>query len=473
MRLRECDMELQKIGQPTYSREDISIGIAHIGVGNFHRSHQAMYLNRLMNSGQALDWGICGIGLLPGDVRMRDALASQDYRYTLVEKSSGGICDAETVGSIVDYRFAPENPDAVLNLLTSPAIRIVSLTITEGGYNIDRSTGQFMLHTAAIQSDLANLNQPTTAFGYITEALRRRRLTGTPPFTVMSCDNLPGNGHVAHHAITAYAGAFDTELADWINTNVAFPNSMVDRITPVTTDEDRAYVREMYGINDAWPVMCEPFTQWVLEDNFTCGRPPYEEVGVQIVDDVVPYELMKLRLLNATHQGMAYFGMLLGYTYVHEAVADLRIERFLRDYLEEARATLPPIPGVDVDDYIEQLFVRYRNEAIADTLARLAVDASDRIPKFALPAVRDNLAAGRPVQYGAMLVASWAEYLRTAEPESVVDTMRDTLHAHLAKGSFLECEEVFGDLGANEVFRETYLKYRSNQGKPDTSNWFN
>ncbi|MCO5227605.1 MAG: mannitol dehydrogenase family protein [Thermomicrobiales bacterium] len=449
-------MKTQPCAQPTYRREDINVGIAHIGVGNFHRSHQAMYLDRLMNNGLAQDWGICGIGLLPGDVRMRDALAAQDYRYTLVEKAGDGSANARVIGSIVDYLFAPDDPEKILNLLASPNLRTVSLTITEGGYNIDRATGAFMLDTPAIQHDLAHADQPTTAFGYIVAALRRRRDAGIPPFTVMSCDNLPGNGHVAHHAITAFAAAIDPELAAWVDAHVAFPNAMVDRITPVTTDVDREFVRSTWGVNDAWPVMCEPFTQWVLEDHFTLGRPPYEEVGVQIVDDVVPYELMKLRLLNATHQAMAYIGMLLGYTYVHEAVADPRIERFLRDYLAEARVTLAPVAGVDLDDYIEQLFVRYRNPAIADTLARLAVDASDRIPKFVLPAVRDNLAAGRSVRYGAMLVASWAEYLQTANPESIVDTMRDTMLAYLAEGRFLECADVFGELGGSAEFTTVY-----------------
>ncbi|MCA9832361.1 MAG: mannitol dehydrogenase family protein [Thermomicrobiales bacterium] len=449
-------MTLEKLSLPTYRRGDITPGIAHIGVGNFHRSHQAMYLNQLMNRGLAQDWGIVGIGLLPGDVRMRDALAEQDYRYTLVEKYSDGATKAQTIGSIVGYLFAPDDPDSALHLLTSPQIRIVSLTITEGGYNIDRATGEFLLDTPAIAADIQHPESPTTAFGYITAALKRRRETGIPPFTVMSCDNLPGNGHIAKHAVTAFARAVDPDLANWIEEAVAFPNSMVDRITPMTTDADRTFVTETYGIVDAWPVMCEPFTQWVLEDRFTIGRPPYENAGVQIVPDVVPYELMKLRLLNATHQAMAYIGMLLGYTYVHEAVADIRIERFLRDYLEEARVTLPPVPGVDLDAYIEELFVRYRNPYIADTLTRLAVDASDRIPKFVLPSVRDNLAAGRDVTWGAAVVATWAEYLRVSDPETIVDAMLDELLRYVFAGDFLGCEAVFGELGHNEQFVATY-----------------
>ena len=444
------------LAAPTYDRSRITTGIAHIGVGNFHRSHQAMYIDRLMNRGLAHDWGIVGIGLLPGDVHMRDALRAQHFAYTLVERHGDGSVRGRIIGAMVDYRFAPDDPEGTLALLTSPAIRIVSLTITEGGYNIDRASGEFLLDTPAIVADIAHPGAPGTVFGYLTEALRCRRAAGIAPFTVMSCDNLPGNGQVARRAVTAFAQAVDPELAQWIATNVAFPNAMVDRITPVTTAADSALVRDTFGIDDAWPVMTEPFAQWVLEDQFPAGRPPLEEAGVQLVHDVVPYELMKLRLLNASHQAMAYIGMLLGYTYVHEAVADARIELFLRGYLHEARQTLPVVQGQNIDTYIEELFVRFRNPFIADTLARLAVDASDRLPKFVLPSIRDNLAAGREVPFGAAVVATWAEYLRRANQESVADGLRDVLYAAIRAGDFLACTPVFGDLGRDAQFIAAY-----------------
>ena len=446
---------------PTYDRSRLQARIAHIGVGNFHRSHQAMYLHTLLSQGKSTNWGICGIGVMPGDVAMRDALASQDFLYTLVEKSGDGSIAATRIGSICGFLLATEDTQAVLDLLASADVRIVSLTITEGGYNIDRVSGEFALHDPRVRHDLAHPQSPTTVFGLITEALRLRRGRDIPPFTVMSCDNLPGNGHVARQAILAYASAIDPDLAMWIDQHVTFPNSMVDRITPVTTDADRELVRTRFGLDDRWPVITEPFTQWVLEDSFCNGRPEFEQVGVKLVPNVAPYELMKLRLLNGSHQAMAYIGLLRGHTFVHEAVADPDIRLFLQQYLDEARVTLPPVPGVDVDHYIETLFERFSNAAIADTLARLAVDASDRIPKFVLPTIRDNLAAGRPVQRGADVVAHWAEYL--ARSEGVDDALAEDLvplarHADVMK---LVCyEPIFGDMAGQKAFAEAYRTAR-------------
>jgi mannitol 2-dehydrogenase len=422
-----------------------------------------MYVDRLLSQGGHEEWGICGIGVMPGDAAMRDALAAQDYVYTLVEKSGDGSLAARRIGSICGFLYAPDDPDAVLALLTAPTTRIVSLTITEGGYNIDRATGEFDLDNPAVHSDIANPGHPSTVFGYITEALCLRRDRDIPPFTVMSCDNLPGNGHVARHAIQAYAQEIDPELSRWIEAEVAFPNSMVDRITPVTTYADRDLVRAVFGIDDRWPVMTEPFTQWVLEDTFSNDRPAFEQVGVQVVDDVVPYELMKLRLLNASHQAMAYIGMLRGHTYVHEATADPVIDRFLRTYLAEARVTLAPLPGVDLDEYIESLFTRFANAAIADTLARLAVDASDRIPKFVLPTIRDNLAATRPITMGATMIATWSWWLRKMADEGRAAGIQDPLKDELVwraqdddPATFVAMRSVFGSLSANTGFQREY-----------------
>ncbi|WP_432974851.1 mannitol dehydrogenase family protein [Dactylosporangium sp. CA-233914] len=395
-----------------YDRSAISVGIAHIGVGNFHRSHQAMYLDRLLRQGRALDWGICGIGLLPADARMRDALRSQDFRYTLVEQSAEGSSSATEIGSIVDYLFAPEQLDAVLKLLATPSTRIVSLTITEGGYNISDSTGEFDAQNPEIIADIAPGARPATVFGIIVAGLRLRRERGIEPFTVMSCDNIEGNGDVTRGSIVAFARLLDPDLAEWIERTVRFPNSMVDRITPVTTPEDRNMVAERFGVRDAWPVICEDFVQWALEDDFSQGRPPWEAVGVQMVEDVRPYELMKLRLLNASHQAMAYFGLLAGYRLVHEAAVDPLIVEFLRRYMdEEATPTLAPVPGVDLDRYKETLLERFANAAVGDTLARLATDGSDRIPKWLVPVIRERRDAGLPAPLSAAVVASWARYI--------------------------------------------------------------
>lgn len=451
-----------KITRPTYDPETIGPGIAHFGVGSFHRSHMAMYLDQLISQGGHDDWGIIGIGVMPGDAAMRDALAGQDYRYTLVEKHNDGSVAARQIASIRDFLFAPEDPGAVLNLLTNPAIRIVSLTITEGGYNIDRTTGEFDLTNPLIQRDLADTHNPASVFGYITEALRLRRERNTPPFTVMSCDNLPGNGDVTRQAVLTFAGALDSSLASWIDEHVTFPSSMVDRITPVTTDADRAMVTKTFGVRDAWPVVTEPFTQWVLEDSFCNGRPAFEAAGVHIVEDVGPYELMKLRLLNAGHQAIAYIGLLFGHEFVHEAVVDHDIQQFLHAYLEEARVTLSPVPGIDVDDYIESLFERFRNPYIADTLARLTVDASDRFPKFVLPTIHNNLAADRSITMGATVVASWYRYLQIAAVESVdvVDAMADELLPLTNDPmAFLSHSPVFGSLAQDERFRFAFLRF--------------
>ena len=458
---------------PSYDRPAITTGIVHIGVGGFHRAHQAMYVDRLMRDGSApggphetrLDWGICGVGLLPGDTRMRDALASQDHTYTLTLKHPDGRHESTVIGSIHDFLFAPDDPEAVLSLMAAPTTRIVSLTVTEGGYNIDDATGAFRTESDGARHDAAHPHEPSTAFGYIVEALRRRREAGIIPFTVMSCDNLPGNGRIARTAVVSQAAMSDPELAGWIEEHVAFPNCMVDRITPQTTPEDIAELRSDLGIQDAWPVVCEPFTQWVLEDDFPAGRPPFERVGVQMVEDVVPYELMKLRLLNASHQGLGHWGRLLGMTYGHEAAGDPDIAAWVRAFLErEALPRLAPVPGIDLDAYVDTLFERFTNAAIADTLERLAFFGPSGMPKFVLPTVRDNLAAGGPIRLGAALCAAWSlGVLGTDEngrPIPRVDDLRPLAERQEAgdETAFIANEEIFGDLAENERFTATYLE---------------
>jgi mannitol 2-dehydrogenase len=284
----------------------------------------------------------------------------------------------------------------------------------------------------------------------------------------MSCDNIQGNGHVAQAMFVAFARLKDPEFADWIDENVRFPNSMVDRITPVTSDADRAEISEQFGIDDAWPVVAEPFFQWVLEDDFGYGRPPFEHAGVQVVDDVEPYELMKLRLLNASHQGMCYFGYLGGYRYAHEAAADPLISGFLLGYMdEEASPTLKPVPGIDLDAYKHTLIERFSNPEVRDTLARLCAESSDRIPKWLVPVIREQLATGGEIARSAAIVASWARYAEgvdeQGEPITVVDRLRDEL-VPLALSqrenptAFIENRQLFGDLAKNERFVAAYLE---------------
>jgi mannitol 2-dehydrogenase len=456
------------ITQPAYDPAALRPGIVHFGVGNFHRAHQARYLDRLFAAGRAHDWSICGVGVLPGDVRMRDALRDGGMRYTLVERYPDGTAPASSIASITDYLFAPDDPEAVVERLADPATRIVSLTVTEGGYNVDDETGRFLAETPAVHADLQPGAVPATVFGLVVEGLRRRRDRGIPPFTVMTCDNLPGNGEVARGSFTAFAELLDPELAAWITANVRFPNSMVDRITPVTTDEVRTWVGDEYGAHDAWPVVSEGFTQWVLEDDFPLGRPPYEEVGVQLVADVAPYEHLKLRLLNASHQAMAYFGYLLGHRYAHEATTDPLIERLLTSWMtDEAAPTLAPVPGIDVAEYEASLLERFANPYVRDTLLRLATDGSDRIAKFVLPVVQDRLAAGDPVDLAAGIVASWAVFARgvdeAGEPIPFLDRQADAVARAVARQEddpigFLRDTRIFGDLADRPAFADAFAR---------------
>jgi mannitol 2-dehydrogenase len=456
-----------RLPAPAYDRDLVTPGVVHFGVGGFHRAHQAMYLDRLMNQGQALDWGICGVGVMPADRKMKEVLEAQDGLYTLVLKHSDGTYEPRVIGSIVAYLFAPDDPEAVIEMMAAPSIRIVSLTITEGGYNVSDVTGEFDEANPDVVRDLEPGAVPRTTFGLITEALRRRRERGLVPFTVMSCDNLQGNGDLARRAFTTFARLRDPELGNWVEREVSFPNCMVDRITPVTTDADRAEITERFGIEDQWPVVCEPFTQWVLQDAFTAGRPPYEQAGVQVVDDVEPYELMKLRLLNASHQALCYFGYLCGYRLVHEAAQDPVFRAFLLGYMDdEATPTLPPVPGVDLGEYKHTLIERFCNPEVRDTIARLCAESSDRIPKWLLPVVRLQLAAGGEIRRSAAVVASWARYAEgvdeQGEPIEVVDRLAGSL-VPLARRQrqepdvFIANRQLFGDLAGNERFRTAYL----------------
>ena len=449
-----------------YDRSLVTPGVVHLGVGGFHRAHLAMYHDRLLSEGHGLNWGICGVGVLAADRRMKQVLQAQDGLYTLVIKHSDGTYEPRVIGSIVTYLFAPDDPEAVIERMAAESIRIVSLTITEGGYNLSDVTGEFDVTNPDVLADLEPGAVPRTAFGLITEALRRRWKRGQAPFTVMSCDNLQGNGYLSKRVFTAFARLRDPDLGEWVEQETRFPNSMVDRITPVTTDADRAEVRERFGIEDRWPVVCEPYTQWVLEDSFTAGRPPYDQVGVQVVDQVEPFELMKLRLLNASHQAIGYFGYLCGYRLVHEAAQDPLFQAFLLGYMDfEATPTLAPVPGVDLERYKHTLIERFSNPQVRDTIARLCAESSDRIPKWLLPVIRAQLATGGEIRRSAAVVASWARYAEGVDeagnPIEVVDRLRDSL-MRLARrqradpDAFIANQQVFGDLVDKKPFVTAY-----------------
>ncbi len=453
------------VSVPAYDRSRVRTGVVHLGVGGFHRSHQAVYLDRLMELGRALDWGICGVGVLPADRGMQEAMTAQDCLYTLLVRHPDGAVDARVVGSIVEYLLAPDDPEAVVEKMADPAVRMVSLTVTEGGYNVSAVTGEFDASHPAVVQDLQPDAALATSFGLVVEALARRRARGIPPFPVVSCDNVPGNGDLARRSYSAFATLRDPELGEWVAAEVPFPSSMVDRITPVTSDADRAEVASRFGVEDRWPVVCEPWTQWVLEDSFPAGRPPLEEVGVQLVDDVVPYELMKLRLLNAGHQVLAHLGALAGFGYVHEVCGDPLFRRFLTRYLqEEGGPSVPPVPGIDLAAYCADLVDRFGSTAVRDTLDRIRADSSDRIPRFLVPVLRENLAAGREVRRSAAVLAAWActaqRTVDTPEPVGLIDARAAELTGRARSAdplAFVADRELFGDLVDDERFTTAFL----------------
>jgi len=458
------------IAKPEYDRSKVSVGIVHFGVGAFHRSHQALVMDNLFNAGADLQWGICGVGLMPRDEEFGKDFKEQDCLYTLVEKRSDGSRSTRIIGSIIDYKYAPENPTEVISMLANPAVGIVSLTITEGGYNFDPASLLFDSTNPGVIHDLEFPQNPQTIFGFITEGLRLRMDAGLPSFTVMSCDNIQGNGHIAKEMFLAFAELRDPELATWIHKNTKFPNSMVDRITPVTTSEDIEEVSAEIGIRDNCPVVSEPFFQWVLEDAFNQGRPQFElSAGsvVQVVNDVEPYELMKLRLLNASHQALAYFGYLSGYRWVHEAARDPEMVNLLMDYMDlEATPTLRPVPGMNLAEYKAELIERFQNPEVKDTVVRLAAESSDRIPKWLVPVIREQIALGGPTKISAGIVASWARYAEgideQGEPIIVVDQLAGEL-VPIAQSqredplAFLRMRKLFGDLIDYKSFTDQYV----------------
>lgn len=458
-----------RVEVPRYDRSAVSVGVVHIGVGGFHRAHQALYLDDVLAAGD-LAWGICGVGLMPSDVTARDAAAAQGCLYTLMTVDPAGALATRVIGSLVQYLYGPDDPEAVLGVLADPATRIVSLTITEGGYGVNDATGLFDPQDAATLADIEDGGPPRSALAYLTEALRRRRDSGIPAFTVLSCDNIQGNGHVARLALTSFASRRDADLAAWIGSEVAFPSSMVDRITPVPDDATRQLARQVLGIDDAWPVRAESFRQWVVEDSFSHGRPDLAAVGVQMVEDVEPYEHMKLRLLNASHQVMAHIGLLAGLTWVHEACRDPHVVALLRRYMQaEAIPTLGPVPGIDLDEYCDQLLERFASEQVQDTLARQVVDSSARIPKFVLPVVAEQLRSDGPIDCCAVVLAAWSLRLERAVAPAP-DPQHEALVAAVLDessrpGAMLDVAAVFGDLGANTRLRRAYVDARTALGE--------
>ena len=446
-----------EIHVPRYDLAAVRPGIVHLGLGNFHRAHMARYTHDLMQKRpDTLAFGIVGAGLLPNDKRMRDSLGPQDNLYTLVERSF----ESETVsviGSLADVAFAGESSAALLGIIDQPGIRIVSLTVTENGYCLNRSTKRLDPEHELVRKDLAQPHQPASAIGIITEAFRRRRDAGQPAFTALSCDNIQHNGDVLKQAVLDLARLREPALADWIGERAVFPSTMVDRITPVTAAVDVTALAENHGIIDAWPVFSETFTQWVIEDRFPQGRPVWEEVGAQFVDDVAPYEFMKLRLLNGSHLAVSGLGRLAGYVTIDEAMADPLITRMMQALMDrETEPTLKPVPGIDLPQYKATLIERFANPAIKDTVERVNADAPLNV---LVDPIRDRLRDDQPVELLSLALAAWLRRVRGEDEQGASIDVRHPLAPLLKEKAIeggpdprplLSVTQLFGDAGQDQ-----------------------
>ena len=453
---------------PNYDRDKVKTSIVHVGVGNFHRSHEEFFTNELMERYGNLNYGICGIGMLDSDRRIYNILKDQDGLYTVMIKELDGTISPHVIGSLIEFLFAPENPIAVIEKMADPDIKIISMTITEGGYNIDKSLENLKLNKSVVSENMKNPRSPKTVFEYLTQAFKLRKERGLPGCTIQSCDNIQGNGDMAKKILLKYVSKAEPEIKDWIEKNVSFPNAMVDRITPVTVPGDIKRLRDEFMIEDQWPVVCEPFIQWVIEDKFIQGRPEWEKVGARFVDDVVPYEHMKLRLLNAGHSVLGMLGALHGYKTIDESAHDKDFLKFLKDFMDkEASPTLGNLGEVDLKKYKESLISRFQNVYIKDLVSRICLESSAKIPIFLLSTVKEQLKGDNNISRAAFIVAAWCKYNDGEDENGKTYNIDDAMSNELIRAAalshqnplcFLEIKSIFGDLAQNKAFSEAFLK---------------
>ena len=466
MRLRLNERSLAQlpleVARPRYALEAVSVGVVHLGVGAFHRAHQALYFDDRLAAGES-DWAICGASLR--SPQTQEALQPQDCLYAVAVRGPDRE-DLRVVGSIRALLVAPHDPERLLAAMSEPRVRIVSLTVTEKGYCHDPARCELDESHPDIIHDLARPDKPRTAPGFLVEALRRRQAAGVAPFTVLSCDNLPSNGATARRVLQRMAELRNPDLGRWFEESVDCPSTMVDRIVPATTDEDRRAVADRLGRLDAWPVVTEPFSQWVIEDRFSGGRPRLEESGVTIVSDVAPYELAKLRLLNGTHSTLAYLGYLAGYETIADCMADPAFARLVRRFMEEVTPTLAAHGVGDVTSYKQRLLERFENPPIRHRTWQIAMDGSQKLPQRLLGTARERLAMGAPIACLALAVAGWMRYVtgidELGQPIDVRDPLRDEIAGLAEEASsdpdrlvpaLLSLRAVFGDdLPASPVF---------------------
>lgn len=451
------------VARPGYARAAVTAGIVHLGLGAFHRAHQAVMTEAALAAGE-VGWGIVAASLRSPDTR--DALAPQDGLYTVAVRD-GEEERLQVVGALKGLHVAPEDPEALLRAMDDPAIRIVSVTVTEKGYCRDPATGMLDEAHPDIRHDLAGPARPRSAPGFLVEALRRRREVGTAPFTVLCCDNLPANGDTVRRIAVRLAALRDRDLGAWIEGEVAFPSTMVDRIVPATTADDRQRIAARLGVEDAWPVVCERFSQWVIEDRFPAGRPGWERAGATFTDDVAPFELMKLRMLNGAHSALAYLGYLAGHETIADASSDAVFGAFLDRLWREITPSVPAPRGTDLADYAERLLERFRNTALRHRTWQIAMDGSQKLPQRLLGPIREALTAGRPFPCLALSVAGWMRYVAGVDergrPIDVRDPLLPALREACAPGlgkpqtvaaRLLGIEAVFGnDLAQEPAFR--------------------
>ena len=455
----------------TYDRKQVKAGICHIGVGNFHRAHEEFYTNQLLEKfADQRNWGICGLQLLTFDEKLHRLLKSQDGMYTVTVCGRTGHDETHAIGSLVELIYGVEHPEEVFNKIASPDIKIITMTITEGGYNIDNLTGEFVLTEKNVAHDLKDPSHPVTAFGFVAEGLRHRIKAGAGPITILSCDNLQHNGNTCKKAFTTFFKAQDEELFKWVEKNVTFPNAMVDRITPSVTPADIERLNKKNGVEDKAPIYTEDFIQWVIEDNFIAGRPKWELVGAQFTKDVTPYENMKLSLLNASHSLLSYPSFYGGYRKVDAAMRDERIKKYVEEFMNiDITPYVPEPEGIDLNDYKKTLVERFANQTVSDQVARLCFDGAAKIPvyimKNAESMVRDNKELKR-IQF---FFAMYRKYMRSTKDEKGVayevndpktteddwkllrsDNALDALHISACRAF---------DFSAHENFTKGYLEY--------------
>ena len=453
-----------EIKRPSYDRSKITPGIVHIGLGNFHRAHQSWYLHRLMQQGEALDWGIIGAGVRPADEKQRQALAAQDYLTTLIELDPKGK-SVEIVGSMIGFVPIEEDNAALITQMADPAIRIVSLTVTEGGYYINPVSKGFDADHDDIRHDAAHPDKPRTAFGAMIAALKVRRVSGKGPFTCQSCDNLQGNGAILRQTLVSLARLSDPDLAEWIDTNCTFPDSMVDCIVPATGSKELELVKT-FGIEDAAPVTHENFRQWVIEDGFCAGRPDWDKVGATITEDVHAFEAMKIRILNGGHQLIADAGEVMAIQYISGCMDHPLVGDFFREVARnEIALQVQPVPDMTPDAYVDLIDSRFSNPEIIDTVRRVAFDGSSRQTGFILPTLRAALASGDAFDGLALSQAIWARMCEgTREDGSNIepnDPIWDKLQAaaKAAKSDpldWLNQRDIYGDLADNKAFKDRF-----------------